>query len=336
MQPLLDIDHLACYRNGQLCYPCIYEGSVPIPSWAQGCVICLKAQPEDEFDWKASIHLAEQLIEQGKWILWELDLGFNERLIDLSDQGLFYSHTIAIQEFSSQIWKNFSHHSLGLILYRGSGNFSSQVIHLQERFAEEKERNENLHSLEIYGASLFGEYLHRLISFLPDEVQPFACIDAAGVSSNVLAALMFSRRYFEYLHLAVCGSPLPIPGFCWKKGGSFAGWMGSERPPEQPRPIPSRALCLPPDAFCNDEVLNKLERVLSSLLDSGEPFRLICEERLTEEWNNLDQLIVCTDQLSPQGKRMLQGFVAAGGVVTDAGTILSAEDKADHRASLPL
>jgi hypothetical protein len=34
---------------------------------------------------------------------------------------------------------------------------------------------------------------------------------------------------------------------------------------------------------------------------------------MTSSWDGLDYMIFCKHALSPQGKRMLQGFVAAGG-----------------------
>jgi hypothetical protein len=325
--PHIAIDHLGCRRDNERFYPFIYEGVQPVPIWADGVVLPLKAHPRDDLDWSHPVALAKQLAEQGKWIMWELDLGLADPLIDLTDPTTFYSHTIALQEFSSQIWKEYSQQTIGIILYRGPGNFFSRIKYTSERFLEDKERDESCTSLEIYSARLFGEYLHRLLSFLPEDAAPFALIDAEAIPSHALTALMLSRRYFEFLHLAIKGSSLPIPGFSWERGESQAGWIGSVNPPLQRDLIPSRAVCLPRENYCQPEFISKLESLLYALLNCKVPFRLICEEHLTEEWNDLEELILFLDRISSQGKRMLQGFIAAGGMVTDADTILLTEGK---------
>ncbi|MGE0670766.1 MAG: hypothetical protein AB7O89_07525, partial [Parachlamydiales bacterium] len=182
-------------------------------------------------------------------------------------------------------------------------------------------------------SEMVAHSLHRLVSFLPDGLAPLALIDARGSNCLAQAALMFSRRRFEHVHLAVWGSPLPVPGLCWQTGGSFSGWIGPNSPIAAPASVPNRALCLPQDDFCTLEFFGELDELLENLLQSGDPFRLVCEERLTEEWDGLDQLILFPGQTSPQGKRMVQGFIAAGGSIIDAGTLRSASNTGSLQAS---
>lgn len=51
------------------------------------------------------------------------------------------------------------------------------------------------------------------------------------------------------------------------------------------------------------------------------PFKVIGEEQLTQKWDGLDSLIVQAEALSPQGKRKIAGFKAAGGTLIAAETL---------------
>ncbi len=315
------IDHLHCYRTAKPFFPLIQDGGYPISNWADAVVVCLKARARDDLDWSCAIETAQQIFSAGKWVLWELDFGFGEGDIDLSDQTTFYSCAVAIEEFLNRVWKEFSPGTFGLIVYRGNGDFSKRISNVGERFLEGKGVEDFPFQQELYAAELFAQYLHRLVSFLPEGLAPIAMINVSDSSSLAQAALIYSRRRFEHVHLAVSGTPLPIPGLCWRVGGSFAGWIGSVNPMTELASAPNRAVCIPQDRNCDALFLDKLENLLQYLLRSGKPFRLVCEERLSEEWDVLDQLILFPDQTSVQGERMLQGFIAAGGVMIDANTL---------------
>ncbi len=327
------IDHVHCYRNAEPFFPLLQDADHLTSDWAHAAVVSLRARPQDDLNWSCAIETAKQIIGLGKWVLWELDFGCGDADIDLSDQTAFYSYTVAIEEFINKIWKEFSSETFGLILYRGDGDFSKRILNVRQRFLEERGGEESPFQQELYAAELFAQYLHRLVSFLPEGLAPIAMINASSSSSLAQAALLYSRRRFEHVHLAVCGTPLPIPGLCWRNGGSFVGWIGTANPMTEPASVPNRAVCLPQDDNCDAEFLDKLESLLESLLRSRESFRLVCEERLTEEWNGLDELILFSDLTSPRGKRMVQGFITAGGAIIDAGTLLSALNTEGLQAS---
>ena len=127
---------------------------------------------------------------------------------------------------------------------------------------------------------MLSEYLHRLISFLPDTLLPFALIDT--VASPAKAAQLLSKARFEHLIL------------------------------KNHKIIPSStAIYLPNDSLIDPAFLQKLDHLLPKLTS----FRIIPEEKLTEQWDGLDLLLVDPDKISIQGKRKLLGFIAAGGTV---------------------
>lgn len=52
------------------------------------------------------------------------------------------------------------------------------------------------------------------------------------------------------------------------------------------------------------------------------PYRIIPERFLNEKWMELDYLYVFSRFVTPRGRRMLQGFCAAGGIVVTEGELL--------------
>lgn len=139
----------------------------------------------------------------------------------------------------------------------------------------------------------FADYLHHIASHLPDEAPPFALFDCAG------DPLKFSKEIFPHIHLGFRSGPVGpiqwketlVPRFCNAKIGVA---------------LPLREKGLQFDVV--DACLH--------LLDQEKiPYRLIAEPYLTEEWDDLDEMIIFPDLISEWGLRMIQGFEAAGGQV---------------------
>lgn len=131
---------------------------------------------------------------------------------------------------------------------------------------------------EVEAATLFAEYFHRLASFLPDHVPVYTLFDAPKTAKE---AQLLSKDRFWHLHLT----------------------LNSEEELGE-------GILLPLDTHCTPQVLAKLDQLLPL-----KKARLIPEARLTELWHGLDTLWVIEEALSVQGKRKLQGFIAAGGEV---------------------
>ena len=60
-----------------------------------------------------------------------------------------------------------------------------------------------------------------------------------------------------------------------------------------------------------------VEKCLADLEMRGISYRLIAEPYITEEWDELEELIIFSDWISPWGKRMAKGFEAAGGKIRE-------------------
>jgi hypothetical protein len=185
-------------------------------------------------------------------VLWHLDFGS----LFLYDQAAFYSYALAIEQFVKRVKK-----PKGVILYEGS----AAVL-------------ENLEK-----ANVFAEFLHRLASFLPDEIKPYCLFEQAFTPGKF--AQLTSKDRFWHLHLSL---------------------------EEKDHPL---GLLLPQDEYCTEEVIQELDDILTK----EQEVRIVPEVRLNEMWQELDELIVIQEAVSPIGKRHIQGFLAAGGKVRSRG-----------------
>ena len=146
-----------------------------------------------------------------------------------------------------------------------------------------------------------ADMLHELGALLPDEIPPFALFDWEIKSSY--DAQLFSKELFSHIHL----------GF---RKASFGALKWGKR--VEPVYHSAKVGVLLPlrSKVMQDE---EIDACLMELEKRGIPYRLIAEMYLSEEWDDLDDLIVFSSLLSKQGMRKVQGFVAAGGRVRKFG-----------------
>ena len=137
-----------------------------------------------------------------------------------------------------------------------------------------------------------AEYLHHLAAYLPTEVFPFALLDRRG------DPMMFSKELFSHIHL----------GFRSNSFGPLE-WGETLKPLRHDGKI-GVALPLREKGLQFDV----LDRCLSEL---NQPYRLIAEPNITEEWDELKELIIFPELISSWGMRMVKGFEASGGKINE-------------------
>ncbi len=321
-------DHNGFFLNGDSFYPLIQDGTEPLADWSNTVLVRLPAHLSDDLDWSKEKALAAQMIEAGKYLFWEIDLGLCSFQFTPEDSAAFYSFSLAIEEFSKQLWPLFQNHTFGASLYRGSFQplQSFPMSQWETAFSEWKGEHGQA-NYELYCAQALSEYLHRLVSFLPDAVQPFALIDASEFMSASKMSQFFSKARFEHLNLAIRGAKIPFSGICWEGGESAQGWLGTHPQTSQVHVVPTVGVCLPNDACMLPAVVQRFDSLISDLKEQKTLFRIVPEEKLTEQWDGLDNLIVLSSALSPQGKRKLLGFAAAGGTVLTIGELIGVPEE---------
>lgn len=262
--------------------------------------IVLPASLEDELDWDRQKKVAETAASEGQTLFWSLDFGLAEAPFSPYETSHFLSYTIAIDTFVKELWPLYSTRTEGISLYQGDLFFSQRMrrseklLHFFDEFLLEFKGDFMQEELyELFCLNLFSEYLHRLASFLPEPLAAYCVLDLSSVRSQARIAQLLSSKRFEHFGLKIEGARIPI-----RKEG-----------------LAPLALCLPPDEKLDSHALSQVDQILEELLSQNRPFRIIDEERLNEEWNELAELIVIEKLLTSQGKRMLMGFEAAGGEI---------------------
>ena len=261
-----------------------------VPKGFNGVMISLDGQMLSELDWHGVREVAQSYIKKGLKILWDFDFGLFDRLpLSLGNETQFLSLGLAIDHFLSTLWKPFEEETLGVNMYQGGIDFSGDF-------------------------DACTDYLELLRNRFPEEIPVLVCVDASGVQSASDLAQLLNKERFERVHLAVRGGSLPIQEFAWGKGCGQRGFIARELCEVYARESARTGVLLPPLSEVTS--YQSLEGVFRELRF---PYRLIPEGSLTTEWDDLDYLVVNSQEVTPSGRRQLQGFCAAGGTIIEAG-----------------
>lgn len=291
--PKLSWDHQHFLIDGKPFYPSLEEGGNTI-------LVDLPCQPHADLSWSVP--------STSKKILWNFDFGLDRPFFPLTDDLHFQALLAACKHFSQTIWPKYQDQSLGGILYRGSADFSMNF--LWNDWQKENQKGwQTLHPRShphLFCADAFSSYFQLLAHQLPDELPLVLCLDARSLPSPARSLNLLSRERFEHFILAVRAEKWLQPTYHWDEK-TF-----SLRPLDA-----SIGLCLPKDESMTEDLFFEFDKMIDQLYESNQPFRVVLEEFLTEQWEHLEEIHVLSDSLSPQGIRKLKGFEAAGGVVKE-------------------
>ncbi|MES2344859.1 MAG: hypothetical protein V4494_02840 [Chlamydiota bacterium] len=261
----------------------------------------LLAGLQHDLDWQKAQSQAWKVIESGKFIFWRFNFGLEKGLLNLENTAYFFSFTLAIEKFIKNFLPEFASKTFGVCIYQGD-------LHVASRFfwssAHEKNFKESSIEEDLYCIDVFAEYLHRLSSYFPDNLLPFCCFDTS-LFTAAKGAQLLSKERFAHLHLGIKGLYQPSCSLTWDEKRIFFI-----------RPQVSKGILLPPDTLCSLNVIKKIDELVEQYAQKGETLRIIPEMLLNEEWDGLDLVFVIENMLTTQGRRRLQGFIAAGGEIS--------------------
>ncbi|MBA3723063.1 MAG: hypothetical protein H0W88_11785 [Parachlamydiaceae bacterium] len=336
-------------------YPIIFDPSdrsIDIPDGFNTIIIKINGMMKADLDWKNAKKYAQSYIEKGYFILWEIELGlFSNLAFALDHQTQYLSLTLSLEHFRDSLWKEFNQHSLGLILYRGSADFSchfewthSQVENLRgwllESFAEVEtftreigisisdfndiepdllQQNElGKHLLKIFCRDVSVEYLAFLSNNMPDELPRHLLLDIPSNTTAYTQTVLLNPERFEQFNVIVKNSFFCLQTMGWDKRSPF-GYVSNLIQPSVQNNEVKIGVCLASIDLIRPSQSQGIETALKYLLENKKHFRVISESHLITEWDGLDYLLYVPKGLSSQGKRKLQGFCAAGGTAVSLG-----------------
>ncbi len=266
-------------------------------------MIHFPCKPSDPLVWDL-----KNIPQEGSFLC-RLHLGLESPFFSLEDPMLFHSLTLALKQWTQDVWGPFSSQISGVLFYCGSADFASSFLWTEkalknfEIWQKARPQYVNLpseHLQRLFCADTFVHYFQMLAHSLPDEVPIHLWRDAKGVGSLAQKHHILSQERFSHFCLATQGVEMtngPI-------------WKGEELQMPQERAV--KALCFPEESLCSFEILQRLDEKIYSL---REPLRIIGEPFLTDEWVGIDLLYVLQGATTPQGERKIKGFLATGGEV---------------------
>lgn len=340
------------FFKGHLFFPQIadeVQSLSEVPAECNAVMIKLDGKTQADLSWKKEQALAKQCVEAGYAIFWEIDLGLFHRLpLPLDNQGQFLALTLALEHFRDTLWKEFKHKTLGLSIFRGALDFSAnfswdvqqidnlknwlkELFHDEAQFEQETglplksfheaepeylSQNDHANQLKrLFCRDAAVEYLSLLATRLPDALPCYLFLDAESFDNPLWEAQLLNPERFDLLNLSLKHTTLP--------------WDPLLQRGRDPVKV---GLCLPPMDMYRAENFAGLQKALEFLLKKAIPFKIIAESHLITCWDGLDYLIYVPGGLSPQGKRKLQGFCAAGGTVVTLGQSLGLANEISFEA----
>lgn len=325
--------------------PRIYEEiwHESIPAGFDAVTIQLDGRMQSDLDWKIARKQAQQAVDNGYGVMWEIGMDlFQELLHPLANQAQFLSLTLALEHFRDSLWKEFKSHTVGLILYRGSADFSIgfrwdehqeknlrvwlQDIHESDFAALElvdlQKHSEGSQFIRLYCRDVAIEYLSLLATRIPDSLPAYLFLDTQPFYRSLLTEIqLLNPERFDRLQIALRGHHLPFHALGWG-APTAVGYSGKVTVDLLQEQTPTIAVCVPPMHFYHSKHYQGLGQALLALLQHSIPFKIIAETHLTAQWDGLDYLLYVPEGLTPQGKRKLQGFCAAGGIAISVGQLI--------------
>lgn len=289
-----------------------------IPDYFNAVRIPLNGRVDSSLDWRAAKEKAQHFVGQGKRIFWDLDLGlFSSLPSAFMDQTQFMALGLSIQHFRDFIWKEFSQHSIGVLVYRGTPDFS-EILKWEHELNDDLQvwlHERSLCTVSNDALSLFCcdtalNYINLLAAQMPGELPVCVMLDTKHIGDPFLLGQLLSKERFERLHRLISESILPMGRFAQVQEGVLADEVHACEISEA-----RIGICLPTSLYCCSSKVEFLKKTMEALMKNKIAFRFVSEATMTIEWDGLDYLVVAPETFSQQGMRKLNGFCAAGGTL---------------------
>lgn len=205
-----------------------------------------------------------------------------------------------------------------IILYRGSIDFSSyikrnaqacQEYELWKRDLENNVKDEE-HLLHLFSANLLSRFFHSLSSILPDHIKGSLLFTLPYYLETAKIAELISEETFSHLEIGIKNPNFFLEGICWGSGSGLYHLSYNGQQPTFNEQDVKTAIVLPFLGNCN---YKKFEEICTLLQKKSIPFKIIEENLINEKWFDIDHILFDHKALSFDGKRMIDGFIAAGG-----------------------
>ena len=345
--PFYLLDQIFQEERPQSFTPAIYDAyshDAIIPEEFNTVLITVNGRTVSDLNWEKERLIALHYVKQGLHLFWHIDLGlFSNLESSLTDQTQFLALKLSLEHFKNSLWEEFQAHTVGVSFYRGPIDFNriypwdEEQNHnfqgwLQEHFQRVSQLRDFVHTcskatdfeyihysmfegnaegkrlLSLFCCDASTEYFNLLAQSLPDLIPLFHLFDANSLQDPLLLAQLLSKERFARFHRMVTESVLPLSSL--KNASTQNGFLATVKPLKAISEEIKIGVC-----FLTFPYSHAINEVFIELLEKKIVFRVIPEELLMMEWDELDYLIVDLAHMSHVGIRQLRGFCAAGGLI---------------------
>lgn len=299
-------------------------------------------------DFTAVKEQVEKVLKKGFLLFFAIDLRLSKTYSCYFDEVQFESIRYGLKIFQEQILKPFLSKVFGIGFPFGKlspafsnspfvldkikeylqvtyPNFEEHFGFYEESFVDQLDQPHVRKEIALYQVGLIAEYLHRLASTIQDPIEMYAFFDFEGFSD--LEVLQFiSQERFPYIRIGLVGCSLSFQGMNVFSGNLLGGnFCLDQNIPTSPK----IGLVFPTDQKLTSHSSVEFERLLAKIRECKIPFFVLYEDFMTENWQNLEQIIVHAQFVDRNTKRKCQGFVAAQGAVVTFGGEIGIYDEQD-------
>jgi hypothetical protein len=206
-----------------------------------------------------------------------------------------------------------------ILLYKGTIDFSNHIKRHQQTSQEYDEWKDLLpennleeeHLLHLYSSSLLSTFFHSLASIFPDSMKGALVFFLPPSLECGKIVELISQETFSHLEIGINEPTFFIEGICWGRGSgrfnlSSTGELSKYKEDEV------KTACVLP--FLGRTDYKKFEQLCQNLIKNNTPFKIIEENLMNEKWFGIDILYYDPETISFDGKRMIEGFIAANGI----------------------
>ncbi|MFA6915305.1 MAG: hypothetical protein WC222_02830 [Parachlamydiales bacterium] len=273
---------------------------------------------------------AEQPVGDSAAILWKKDFKlFDQFLKPLSDKEQFDEIEKELLNFCETIPEQYHSQTLGVLLFSGKLedilNFpwdcqQNDNFKAWREYVDPAHDLNDYYLLHHYACKILNDFIEILTSGVSQRLEWFVQIDGSGFVDEVEFYHLANAARFENLHVFwKCPQPEILADLVWDAGIPLQGYCAESKLDLRYQNSIITGWCLPPAGMIGPQELQHQKSVVEALKKANISYRPIPDERIALNWQGLDTIIAISHHISPQGKRQLAGFCAAGGLVVTVG-----------------
>ena len=285
------------------------------PSSYDAINIVVDGSPTSDLSFPGLQEKIEQVLSLEKKVCVELFLDLFSQNFSFADPLQFSLRKKALEVLLESVPEDAIEH---LLLFRGPLDFTSHIkknAQVEEEYELWKKdleayQIEEEHLLHLFSAKLLSDFFHSLCSTLPDHIKGALLLSLPAFLEIGKVAELLSEETFSHLEVGIKNPKYFLEGICWGNGAathhlSYRPALISYKEEEV-----KTAVVLPLLGDCN---YARFEAICNSLIEQDTPFKIIEENLLNEKWFQIDTIYYDEENTSFDGKRMIDGFIAAGG-----------------------